>query len=166
MRCVDSVWLSRSITFYLRADQVALGYGLASTMSPGRQYKNVDNPGSALGFQACPRRRGEDVVGFGGSGAYCAALEVGLGARVGRSIALSSSQTQSHSITRGSLNQGVMPSWEASKRPPQICPQTTCDLILSTCPSEVRAQSRLNSSERRSKLLAPPFLIGGNDASL
>src|SRR5205814_8831371 len=28
-----------------------------------------------LGFQACPRRRGEDVVGFGGSGAYFVALE-------------------------------------------------------------------------------------------
>jgi len=41
-----------------------------------------------------------------------------VGARVGRSIALSSSQTQRHNITRGSLNQGgVMPSWEASKRP-------------------------------------------------
>ena len=81
-------------------------------------------------------------------------------------FALSSSQTQSHSSTRGLLNQGVMPSWEASKRPPQICPQTTCDLILFTCPSEVRAQSRLNSPERRSKILAPPFLIGGNYASL
>jgi hypothetical protein len=44
--------------------------------------------------------------GFGGSGAYFAALEVGVGARVGRSIALSSSQTQGHNITRGSLNQG------------------------------------------------------------
>jgi hypothetical protein len=39
-----------------------------------------------------------------------------VGARVGRSIALSSSQTQGHNITRGSLNQGVVPSWEASKR--------------------------------------------------
>jgi hypothetical protein len=44
--------------------------------------------------------------GFSGSGAYFAALEVGVGARVGRSLALSSSQTQGHNITRGSLNQG------------------------------------------------------------
>ncbi len=32
-----------------------------------------------------------------------------MGARVGRSIALSSSQTQGHNITRGSLNQGGHP---------------------------------------------------------
>jgi len=81
-------------------------------------------------------------------------------------FALSSSQTQNHTSTRGSLNQGVMSGWEASKRPPQIGPQTTCDLILFTCPSEVRAQSQLNSPERGSKILPPPFLIGGNDASL
>jgi hypothetical protein len=40
-----------------------------------------------------------------------------VGARVGRSIALSSSQTQGHNITQGSLNQGAVVSWEASKRP-------------------------------------------------
>jgi len=55
--------------------------------------------------------------GFGGSGAYFAALEVWVGARVGRSIALSSSQTQDHNITQGLLKQGVVASWEASRRP-------------------------------------------------
>ena len=53
---------------------------------------------------------------LGGSGAYFAALEVCVGARVGRSIALSSSQTQGHNITRGSVNQGGHAEL-ASKRP-------------------------------------------------
>src|SRR5438876_7652563 len=57
-------------------------------------------------FRRVPAGGREDVVGFGGSGAYFAALEVRVGARVGRSIALSSSQTQGHSITQGLLNQG------------------------------------------------------------
>src|SRR5207302_2743042 len=57
-------------------------------------------------FRLLPAGGSEDVVGFGGSGAYFAALEIRAGARVGRSIALSSSQTCRHINTRGLLNQG------------------------------------------------------------
>jgi hypothetical protein len=38
--------------------------------------KRSDGFGSVLGFQACPQGGREDVVGFGGSGAYFVALEV------------------------------------------------------------------------------------------
>jgi hypothetical protein len=53
-----------------------------------------------------------------------------VGARVGRSITLSSSQTESHSITRSSLNQGgVMSSWEARKRPEKAETPVSCKWV-------------------------------------
>jgi hypothetical protein len=57
-------------------------------------------------FRLVPAGGREDIAGVRRTGTYFAALEVRVGARVGRSIALSSSQTHGHNITRGSLNQG------------------------------------------------------------
>jgi hypothetical protein len=50
-----------------------------------------------------------------------------VGARVGRSITLSSSQTDTHRITRSSLNQGGGGvEWEARKRPEKTETPASC----------------------------------------
>jgi len=38
--------------------------------------ESLESGDVVLGFQACPAGGSEDVVGFGGSGAYFAALEI------------------------------------------------------------------------------------------
>ena len=79
-----------------------------------------------------------------------------MGARVGRSIALSSSQTQGHNITRGSLNQGGDAELGGQKAASLKSVLSFC-LRLSGCSVAARALSvEQLQSERR---IYDPFLI-------
>ena len=80
-----------------------------------------------------------------------------MGARVGRSIALSSSQTQGHNITRGSLNQVGGPPGPLSIGGRAILPQAL-SAQNSTSPTQAI------HPDARSKLIIS-YLCGGRDTS-